>query len=669
MNRENTPWQAASTAKVEWLGDDTPSALNYSDFYYSSEDGLAESRHVFLASSDLQARWQTHNRDNFVVGETGFGTGLNFLLTWQSWRALPLPRPRLHYTAAEKYPMTHGDLSRALAAWPALQLFANLLLDAYPPPIKGQHRLLFDEGQVTLDLHFEDAGAAFSDLAERGNCLIDAWYLDGFTPSRNPDLWRPDLLKSVAQLTQPGGTVATFTAASQVRRDLQAAGFAMEKFPGFGKKRESLRGHLARVAKSEATKTTPWDLSDRPGKQPSSAIVLGAGLAGCQVAAALARRGVSVTLIDQASVASGASGNSQGVLYTRLSRKHSALSDFALQSFIFAGTSYSDLFKRGLLTAPVDGDLCGCLSRNDDEHDLSYLAEAISDLPELARVVSAAAASDLTGLNLKSGGYWYPGSGWLNPAAVCQTLVNTDGITLLEHTGKVQLHADAACWVAKNDSGVLASADCAVIATGASATSHQHLDWLPLRSIRGQTTHLPTSAPLQSLRSVFCHEGYIAPARQGEHCLGATFDLTRRDSELRTADHDYNLDTLAAAVPDWQEALVSIDRDALDGRVGFRCASPDYLPLVGPIPDRPQFLQTFAALRNNARQRIDVKGNYVPGLFLNTAHGSRGLTSTPLAGELLAGLICNEPLPLPRQLCRSLAPARFLIRDLSRNRI
>ncbi|MEP1469866.1 MAG: FAD-dependent 5-carboxymethylaminomethyl-2-thiouridine(34) oxidoreductase MnmC, partial [Halieaceae bacterium] len=480
---------------------------------------------------------------------------------------------------------------------------------------------------------------------------------------------RTDLLKTVAKLTQPGGSVATFTAASQVRRDLQTAGFVMEKVPGFGKKRESLRGHMARAPEPAASRTTPWDLSDRPGKKPSSAIVLGAGLAGCQVAAALARRGVSVSLIDQSGIASGASGNSQGVLYTRLSRKHSALADFALQSFIFAGTSYRQLFAQGLLTSAIDGDLCGSLNRVDDQRDLDYLAEALNELPELARVVSAADASALTGLNLAGGGYWYPGSGWLNPTAVCRALLKTHGITVLEDSGAVQLHNQHEAWVARVGARELVSADCAVIATGASATSHEHLEWLPLRSIRGQTTHLPTSAPLQSLRSVFCHEGYIAPARQGTHCMGATFDLTRRDTELCTADHDYNLDTLAAAAPDWQEELAGIDRDALGGRVGFRCASPDYLPLVGPVPDRPQFLQTFAALRNNARQHIYTRGNYVPGLFLNTAHGSRGLTSTPLAGELLASLICDEPLALPRHLCRALAPARFLIRDLSRNRI
>ena len=669
MKRENTPWRAATTARVEWLDDNTPSAPDYGDIYYSREDGQAESRHVFLGGNGLPERWQQHKRSTFVIAETGFGTGLNFLLTWQSWQASPLPRPRLHYLAVEKYPLTRGDLARALAGWPQLDVLANSLLALYPPAVKGQHRLLLDDGQVMLDLYLEDANDVLADLANRPTAFVDAWYLDGFAPARNADLWQADLLKSVARMTRPGGTVATFTAAGQIRRDLHAAGFAMEKFPGFGRKRESLRGHLERTPDSQTATLNPWDLDKRDNAMPRSAIVLGAGLAGCHLAAALARRGITVSLLDQSEVAGAASGNAQGVLYTRLSRKHSALVDFALQSFIFANNSYQALFEKGVLSSPTDGDLCGSLSRATDERDLKFLTEALAELPELAQVVDAATASELTGLNLPAGGYWFPGSGWLSPAAICRALVATPGITLLEGCGPIQLQPGDKGWQAHGASGVLASADCAIIATGAAATKHQYLDWLPLRSIRGQTTHLPTRSSLSTLRSVFCHEGYIAPARHGDHCLGATFNLNDEDTTVRLADHRYNLDTLAAAVPDWREELSGVDCTDLDGRVGFRCASPDYLPLVGPVPAREEFLQTFAGLRNNARQRIDSRGDYVPGLYLNTAHGSRGLTSTPLAGELLAGLICGEPLPLPRSLCRALAPARFLIRDLSRGRI
>jgi tRNA 5-methylaminomethyl-2-thiouridine biosynthesis bifunctional protein len=195
------------------------------------------------------------------------------------------------------------------------------------------------------------------------------------------------------------------------------------------------------------------------------------------------------------------------------------------------------------------------------------------------------------------------------------------------------------------------------------------LDWLPLQIIRGQTTQLPTTVPYNKLRAALCHEGYIAPARDGIHCIGATFNLQDQEQGLRAEDHRYNLISLARAVPAWRDALSHTDPADLKGRVGFRCASPDYLPMVGPVPDLPAFLRDFGPLRRNARLAITARGEYRPGLYLSTAHGSRGLTSTPLASELLASQICDEPPPLCREIIRALAPARFIIRDLRRNRI
>ena len=215
----------------------------------------------------------------------------------------------------------------------------------------------------------------------------------------------------------------------------------------------------------------------------------------------------------------------------------------------------------------------------------------------------------------------------------------------------------------------MAEASCAVIATGTGTPALAGLDWLPLQSIRGQTTQLPNSPTLGGLRTCLCHEGYIAPARQGTHCIGATFDLHDAEWDLRTSGHHRNLAALASAVPSWRTELEALDPERLDGRVGFRCASPDYLPLAGPVPDREAFLQDFAALRKNAKQTLPRRGQFLPGLYLSTAHGSRGLTSAPLTAELLASQICGEAPPLCRELGRALAPARFIIRDLRRNRI
>jgi tRNA 5-methylaminomethyl-2-thiouridine biosynthesis bifunctional protein len=244
-----------------------------------------------------------------------------------------------------------------------------------------------------------------------------------------------------------------------------------------------------------------------------------------------------------------------------------------------------------------------------------------------------------------------------------------DNIEVMENCGEVTLHPEGGHWLALAKGQTLASASCAVVAAGTETTSMPQLNWLPLQTIRGQITQLPTARAFSALRAALCHQGYIAPAWEGTHSIGATFNIGDDDPALRTSDHSDNLAKLADAVPSCRDELQSFDTGALKGRVGFRCASPDYLPTVGPAPDADQFLNDFGALRKNAKHLIERRGSYLPGLYLNAAHGSRGLTSTPIAAELLASMICQEPLPFSRTLSRALSPARFIIRDLSRNRI
>jgi tRNA 5-methylaminomethyl-2-thiouridine biosynthesis bifunctional protein len=668
--KPNTPWRPAPAAAIDWSNDGTPRSKDFGDVYYSQEDGPAESRHVFLAGNDLPRRWLNHDRPVFTIAETGFGTGLNFLLTWQAWRAQAAPRARLHYLSIDKFPLAPPDLERAVAQWPELRGVGRQLLANYPGLLPGQHRLALDDGAVMLDLWWSEAREALTDLAGHQRPFVDAWYLDGFAPARNTAMWDDEVLHRVGPLSRPGATFATFTAAGAVRRGLQAAGFNVEKVPGFGRKRECLRGALRGGSPVQAPGDgLNWDLPADSPRVPDSALVIGAGLAGCTAAWSLATRGVAVTLVDQGAVASGASANDQGILYTRLSRKHAPLTDFALQSFQFAGSFYRQLFADGALEEDVDGRLCGCFQASDNSDEMAALSVPLADVEGLARVVDAEAANCLTGLQQLSAGYWLPGSGWMNPAAVCRALLQHANITLREQCGALQLAATTAGWRAEGAGGTLAEAACAVVAAGISSTGISGLDWLPLQAIRGQTTSLPRNDNTADLRAAFCHDGYIAPARTGYHCIGATFDLNDEEREPRGSDNRKNLAKLAQAVPAWAGELAAIDADQLGARVGFRCASPDYLPLVGPVPDRDALLQDFAALRQNARQPIDSKGRYMKGLYLSTGHGSRGLTSTPLAGELLASAICDEAPPLERALRRALAPARFLIRDLGRNRI
>ncbi len=673
MNRSNAPWRPLSTAKINWGDDSTPRSERFEDVYYSSQDGMEESSYIFLQGNQLSRRCLEHLHPSFRILETGFGSGLNFLLTWQFWRAQSLPRPRLHFISIEKHPLHKSDLQRALAAWPELASLAEALITKYPEPLAGQHRITFDDGGVTLDLWWEDAEEALLELASFQNTAIDCWYLDGFAPRKNPGMWTDSIYQSMAVMSREKASFASFSSAGHVRRGLEAAGFEVNKLPGYGKKRECIYGSFS-GQKNTSTQakhfaTTPWDISASTAASPTSAIVIGAGIAGCTTAASLAKRNIAVQVLECRLVANAGSGNDQGVLYTRLSNRHSPLSDFSLQSFLYASRFYSSLFSSGKLQENFDGALCGSFHQSDKLEEMSLLNELLQSVPGLAQVLSASEANSVLGIEQEKGGYWYPGSGWMRPAAVCQTMLNDNNIKLQENTGGIRLKKISGGWAALAAGRVIAEAECVVVAAGTSCPEIAQLDWLPLQAIRGQTTTLPTTTEFSKLRSALCHKGYISPSREGSHCIGATFDIDDNDMGVRPEDHRKNLNTLAAAVPRWETALSSQNEESIQGRVGYRCASPDYLPLIGPVPNRALFLQNYAVLSKNARRTIAKNGEFIPGLYLSTGHGSRGLTSAPLAAEILASLICNEPLPLSRELYQAVSPGRFLIRQLKRKQV
>ena len=666
MSANEPTLQAAPAAQLQWDRTNTPRSLEFDDIYYSADSGLEESRHVFLVGNDLPEAWR--RRPRFTVAEIGFGTGLNFLATWQAWLEDADSCAYLHYLAFEKYPVRVADMQRALSAWPQLQDQARQLLSNYPPPLPGRHRLSFEQGRILLDLVFADARVALTDLQAEPSTRVNCWYLDGFAPARNPDMWQPGLYAAMAILSQPNTTFATFTAAGQVRRDLQDAGFEVKKTAGYGSKREMLRGRYRGPERQRVQTTTPWHIAPPVNDKQRTAMVLGAGLAGATAASALARRGWRVQVLERDEVAGAASGMLQGVLYTRISHRVSDLNAFSLHSFCFASRMYRDMLHSGLLRSGQDGELCGALHLRPDWDKTQPLQATLASMPELARYLDSAQATALCGLDQCPAGLFFPDGGWMHPAAVCRALLQHPAIRLTEHSNVKRLQYDGAQWLALNGQGEeLQRARVAVVASGASCRAFEQLQWLPTQAIRGQVSHLASNGPLASLRTVICHDGYIAPALGGIHCIGATFGVDDPDPTPRPADHQENLEKLRAALP--QLELPDPPPEQLAGQVGYRCASPDYLPMVGPVPDLAAFVRDYADLRKNARRYIDATPSYLPGLYLSTAHGSRGLTSTPLAAELLAAQISDQPWPLDSQLCRALSPVRFIVRDLIRNRI
>ena len=652
-----SPRSDSALAQLDWDEHGQPLSRQFEDVYFSRASGLEETRYVFLQHNRIAERCAALDDDGaLVVGETGFGTGLNFLCTWQTFAEQAQRGGRLHFISVEKYPLSLADLRRALALWPELAAFSGPLLEQYAGIQPGFQRLLFDGGRVVLTLLIGDALECLPQL----DAQVDAWFLDGFAPAKNPQMWTPELFSQLARLSAPGASLATFTCAGTVRRGLIDAGFRMEKVKGFGHKREMLAGEF-QGAPTPAGK--PW-LARPPRPAERRALIIGAGLAGCASAASLAARGWQVTLLERhGDVAEEGSGNPQGVLYLKLSAHGTPLSRLLLSGFGFTRRLLERL-ERG-----VDWEPCGVLQLAFDAKEAERQAQLAAALPaSLLQPLERADAERIAGVALPSGGLFYPEAGWAHPPALSRLLAKHPNIELLTHREALSIRHEAGHWQAHGADGLLASAPIMVLANAADATAFEATRILPLKRIRGQITRVPATPDSRALRTVLCAEGYVAPPRNDEHTLGASFDLHNRFQGVTLEEHIGNLNRLRDISADLAERLAvdQLDPASLQGRAAYRCTSPDYLPMVGPLAAADAFAERYAVLGRDARQVPDAPCPWLDGLYLNLAHGSRGVVTAPLCGELLAAWLENEPLPVPASVAEACHPNRFLLRQLVR---
>ncbi|MDR6179540.1 MULTISPECIES: bifunctional tRNA (5-methylaminomethyl-2-thiouridine)(34)-methyltransferase MnmD/FAD-dependent 5-carboxymethylaminomethyl-2-thiouridine(34) oxidoreductase MnmC [unclassified Pseudomonas] len=637
-------------AQLDWDASGQPLSRTFGDVYFSRASGLEETRYVFLQQNRLAERFAALAAGEvFTIGETGFGTGLNFLCAWQLF-AVQAPRAaRLHFVSVERFPLTATDLAQALTLWPELAPYSAALQRQYQAIHPGFQRLILDDGRVTLTLLVGDVLERLPELDAR----CDAWFLDGFAPAKNPEMWTPALFAELARLSRAGTTLATFTCAGFVRRGLNEAGFAMAKVPGFGHKREMLAGALERPVIPAAV---PWYARPPRPQGPRTALVIGAGLAGCATAASLARRGWQVRVVERhGAPAQEASGNPQGVLYLKLSAHDTPLSRLILDGF---GLTLRELqaLPTGAAWSP-----CGVLQLAPTDKDAQRQAQLAAHFPaDLLHPLDREAASDKAGIGLTAGGLFFPEGGWVHPPALCAHWLTHPNIELVTHTEVTALQRTEQGWQASTQSAPLAAT---VVVVASAAQARTLLPELPLKAIRGQLSALPETPDSQVLATVVCGEGYLAPARDGRHCLGASFVFDRDDTEPSQAEHQSNLQLLAELSP---ELATRYQAEALDGRVAFRCTSPDYLPLVGPVVDEVAFARQYQALAYDARQVPERAAPWRTGLYVNLAHGSRGLVTTPLAAELLAAWLEDEPLPVARRVAEACHPTRFPLRRLIR---
>jgi tRNA 5-methylaminomethyl-2-thiouridine biosynthesis bifunctional protein len=605
-------------AELAFAADGTPYSTAYGDVYHSAAGGPAQARHVFLAGNGLPGRWA--GRRVFTVLETGFGLGLNFLATRAAWRADPQRCARLHFVSVEKHPFRGEDLAQLHARYAELAPLAAELHAAWPLLVPGLHRLEFDGGRVVLTLAFADLAAALPQL----RLAADAIYLDGFAPAKNPEMWSAQALKALARRAARGASAATWSAAGAVRAALEQAGFEVEKRAGFAAKRDML---VARYAPRGRATSLPAAPSER------RALVIGAGLAGAAACERLAARGWEATLIERRrEPAQEASGNHAGVFHPVATPDDSVLARLTRAGSLYALSRWSALPSAAW--AP-----CGVLqlARDDDEDAAQQRAlDALCAPRAYARRVTRAEACELAGAEVACGGLWFGPAGWARPPDLVRAQIAHAAAEACFGIEVAALERDGETWSARDAAGTLIGrAPVVVLANAADALRLAPSPDIALRRVRGQLTHLPAGR-LRAPRLPLLRGGFVLPEVDGLVVAGASYDIDDPDPQPRVEGHAGNLERLERILPG---AARGLDPAALDGRVGFRAATRDRLPVVGAL---------------------------APGLYGAFAYGSRGLVWAALAAELLASLLEGEPLPLEKMLADALDPARFTRRRSSR---
>ena len=673
--KKPAPPDVITPAKIGWQTDDAgnqvPVSGEFGDVYFSHADGLAESRHVFLAHNQLPERLANlADKQCFTIAELGFGTGLNFLATWQLWRELRAQQPqltsaRLHFITTEKYPIPLNDLTQILILWeqraPELAELIKELLTNYPPLIAGCHRLNFIDDNITLDIWLGDAGDSLASLASFESLAtlntetainrpyVDAWFLDGFAPSCNESLWAESIFTQMQRLSRTGTTAATYSCAGIVKRGLQAHGFSIKKVKGFGRKREMLTAAMA-----DNTEFLPDSLALNDDNNicvlphphdhtPNHTVVIGAGVAGLLTAWTLANRGVAVSIVDKVAPLAGASGNPRALLAPNMTPIHHVYEHLHSIGYLYSGRLYRYFNRQAALqkTPPIleqTGALDLLIKTNIG-------TVQIADYPnEMATTVTIEEAQQLSGLKTKdlTDNLYLPKSGLVNPQALKTLILKHSNINYQQlSVTDIKEAANKVTVIGEKESGIDGQSSVTICADNivicAAYESHQ-LDKriVECRTIRGQLSWFtPTAEQVAGLPKLpLKYSGYCAPFigqsgdaeinnirdNEPQFLLGASFVDADASIDIREEENQQNYDKLLEDIPELSNVLPD-DTSAWQARAGVRTQTIDYHPLVGRL----------------AQSRR---------IWTLSAMGAKGYALAPICAEALADMMLGYFTPL-----------------------
>jgi len=672
-----------TSSKLTYQEDGSPYCQRFDDVYFDLESGTLQSDFIFIQKNQIKRRLASAEK-TFTIAETGFGTGLNFLLTLQAYQEVQLDSDRqiapLHFISVEKYPLTKAQLEQSLSIFPQLQTLTRLLVDSYPESepehFPQEFHADFISGNARLTLIFDDAAKGLSSLKSLKQGLVDAWYLDGFTPAKNPDMWSKTLFSHIGRLSKDQATLTTFTVEGIVKKQLREIGFRLEKQPALGEEKEVFFGKM----QNNPITRKGYQLRPRIIK-PQHVSIIGGGIASACAAYALTKQGVNVTLYcKDMDVAQGGSSNAIGALFPLLHQQADDISCFYQQAFWRAKALYTEISKQGF---SFSHQWCGLL-------EVSYKAalvkrqqafEKLNTWPQdLIQGVNAAIASKLASIDLPYGGLFMPNAGWISPPELVKQIFNaaktTNRLKIMTdtHISKIKQIVDSSAegnttsWQLLSNQGEF-NASVLVICGGADAINIEQLKPLPLTATRGQVTNMKSNSTIDKLSTVICHKGYLTPESKGIHCIGATFQKNNTNLATDKTDDEYNLAMLGKCMPELSADIKWQEQDISSSKARLRCMSQDHLPLVGAVPDISRHIETYPHLGKDKNWPYTQPAPCIDNLYVLLGLGARGLCSAPLAADILAAELCNTPYPMDNHMLFNLSPNRFIVRDIIKRKL
>ncbi|RDX37050.1 FAD-dependent oxidoreductase [Kangiella sp. HD9-110m-PIT-SAG07] len=592
-----------------------PYSPAFDDIYYNPQDGVAESTHVFLEGNNLAQRFSSiaNSSDSrtFNIFETGFGTGLNFLLTARLWHQeiTKDSKCELHYWSVEQFPINPKDLRQIYTLLGIESDFSNAVIDNYPDALPGIHKIQVAKN-ITLHLVFFPIKKALKELALPQTFAFDAWFLDGFAPSKNPDMWAKGLLHFMALHSHSSTTLSTFTVASVLKKPLPHYGFAIEKRPGFGRKREMLTAQFSEKELSPPKPTLATNYIS-PRKPPNKVAIIGAGLAGCSLAHTLHQQDVEVHLFDRKGICGGASNMPSLVALPVMSIDHNAYSQLTFHGFQHLKDYINQHPKLAHSNLVHQLHNRKYPQHHIDQYQDIYSAQTWEQHREWFQFQSLKlGTSDLKSLKIPAV--------QVNGREFCQHLI--------QDLPKAQLHLKATI----NSLTQLSDFDHIIIASGYLGASLSGDKPLPqVAPMRGQLTTL--KAKLQH-RTPVNHDGHIAHYKD-QLVIGATFENSSDDS-IQRKNSLHNIERVNQRFGfDFKE------KDIADEHPGVRATSYDRFPFCG----------YFNQMSHNGSEQ---------SVWLNYGFGARGLCFSMLCADVISCSMLGKPSPLPKTLLSRLSPLR-----------